>query len=54
MDNIGQFLEDKRFIDWVFHPDEEIERYWESYLLARPSAGRLSILPNWPNGAKWN
>lgn len=36
MDKIGQFLEDKRFIDWVFHPDEEIERYWENYLREHP------------------
>jgi len=36
MDKIGQFLEDKRFIDWVFHPDEGIERYWENYLREHP------------------
>jgi len=36
MDKIGQFLEDKRFIDWVFHPDEDIERYWENYLREHP------------------
>ncbi|GET22725.1 FecR family protein [Prolixibacter denitrificans] len=36
MDKIGQFLEDKRFIDWVFHPDEDIERYWENYLGEHP------------------
>lgn len=36
MDKIGQYLEDKRFIDWVFHPDEDIERYWEKYLQEYP------------------
>ena len=36
MDKIGQFLDDKRFIDWVFHPNKEIEEHWENYLQEHP------------------
>jgi transmembrane sensor len=27
---ISKYLEDKRFIQWVFHPDDELEEWWKS------------------------
>jgi hypothetical protein len=31
MKNLSKYLEDKRFIDWVFNPTEELEIWWSSY-----------------------
>ncbi len=36
MENISRFLEDKRFISWVFNPDDELETWWKSYLNNNP------------------
>lgn len=31
MDNLTKYLEDKRFIQWVFHPNKELEDWWSQY-----------------------
>lgn len=31
MENLSKYLEDKRFIDWVFSPSEELEDWWSTY-----------------------
>lgn len=32
MENLSRYLEDKRFIQWVFHPNEELEAWWDAYM----------------------
>ena len=36
MEKISRFLEDKRFISWVFNPDDELEALWKSYQNNKP------------------
>ncbi len=36
MENISKYLEDKRFISWVFGPDEELEKWWKHYAFHHP------------------
>lgn len=36
MDDLLKYIEDKRFVRWVFHPTPEADAYWEKYLLDHP------------------
>lgn len=36
MDNIGKYIEDDRFIRWVFDKDPQSEAYWRSFETAHP------------------
>ncbi len=36
MNRLEDYIEDKRFIKWVFDPDEETNRYFEDYLKEHP------------------
>ena len=31
MENISKYLDDKRFIRWIFNPDDELEKWWKTY-----------------------
>ena len=31
MEYISKYLEDKRFIQWVYNPNDELEQWWESF-----------------------
>jgi hypothetical protein len=37
MDKISRYLEDKRFIQWVYSPNDELEEWWESFSTDYPS-----------------
>ncbi|NLB26503.1 MAG: hypothetical protein GX820_07410, partial [Bacteroidales bacterium] len=37
MKNIIKYLEDERFINWVFQSDVEYGRFWENYKSDHPS-----------------
>ncbi len=36
MENISKYLEDKRFIQWVFCPGHELDEWWSSFETANP------------------
>ena len=36
MDNLTKYLEDKKFIQWVFHPNKELEDWWDQYETGNP------------------
>ncbi len=36
MDDYQKYIEDRRFIRWVFDPDPETEAYYAVYLQAHP------------------
>ena len=36
MEIISKYLEDKRFIQWVFYPNNELEKWWEEYKTDHP------------------
>jgi len=36
MDDFLKYFEDKKFVRWVFIPDEQINAYWEAYLKDHP------------------
>lgn len=36
MEHINKYIEDKRFIQWVFSPTEELETWWESFQSVNP------------------
>ena len=40
MDNLSKYLENQKFILWVFQPDEELETWWESYINENPQNKR--------------
>ncbi len=40
MEKISQYLEDKKFIQWVFRPNEELELWWQSYKTDNPNEKR--------------
>lgn len=31
MENISKYLDDKRFIRWIFNSDDELEKWWKTY-----------------------
>ena len=31
-----KFIEDPRFLQWIFHNNPSVEPYWEQYLLEHP------------------
>jgi transmembrane sensor len=37
MEIISKYLEDQRFIQWVFNPDSELEEWWETFETGHPS-----------------
>lgn len=36
MDNLSKYLENQKFILWVFQPNEELEAWWKSYISENP------------------
>lgn len=36
MENISKYLDDKRFIQWVFSPGNELNEWWNSFKAANP------------------
>ncbi len=36
MDHFLNFFEDQRFVNWVFNPTPEVNRYWEDYIKEHP------------------
>ncbi|MGQ8338986.1 FecR family protein [Sunxiuqinia sp. A32] len=36
MDRISQFLENKKFIEWIFNPSPELDSWWENYKQENP------------------
>jgi hypothetical protein len=36
MENLSKYIEDKKFIQWVFHPDEESEAWWRTFETGNP------------------
>ena len=36
MDNLIKYLEDPKFIMWVFQSNEELEAWWETYIAGNP------------------
>ena len=37
MENISKYLEDKRFISWIFNSNDELEKWWKSYETGHPN-----------------
>lgn len=40
MEIISKYLEDKRFIKWVFNPNHELEDWWETFEIGHPKEKR--------------
>jgi len=36
MENISKYLEDKKFIEWVFNSDENLDDWWQSFKIDNP------------------
>src|SRR6056297_2283017 len=36
MENISKYLEDKKFIEWVFNSDEILDDWWQSFKIDNP------------------
>ena len=36
MENISKYLENKRFIQWVFKPNNELEEWWKTFKTEYP------------------
>lgn len=36
MENISKYLDDKRFIQWVFSPSNELEKWWKTFETGHP------------------
>lgn len=44
MENISQYLENKKFIEWVFNPDETLDNWWKSFKIDNPHEKENIIL----------
>ena len=44
MENLNKYLEDKRFIAWVFNPTRELEEWWTSYRLKNEEEAENIVL----------
>ncbi|SHJ80144.1 FecR family protein [Tangfeifania diversioriginum] len=44
MENISKYLEDKKFIEWVFNPDETLDNWWSSFKIDNPHEKENIIL----------
>jgi len=36
MENISKYLEDKKFIEWIFNPDEDLNNWWKTFKIENP------------------
>lgn len=45
MDDFTRYLDDEKFVDWIAHPTNEKNAYWETYIKENPSEGsKIQIL----------
>ncbi|TKG94227.1 DUF4974 domain-containing protein [Puteibacter caeruleilacunae] len=44
MKRIDQYINDKRFVDWVFNPLPELEEYWTKYQIENPMEKKYILL----------
>lgn len=44
MEHISKFIEDERFICWVFQGDERLDAWWKSYAAAHPDEKESILL----------
>ena len=36
MDDFLRYFEDSRFVEWIYHPSDELNHYWENYIRSHP------------------
>ena len=44
MENISKYLEDKRFINWVFNSNDELDKWWKSFEIKHPKEKQNILL----------
>jgi len=44
MENISKYLEDKRFINWVFNSNDELDKWWKSFEVNHPNEKQNILL----------
>jgi hypothetical protein len=45
MEEVGKYLENKKFIRWVFEPDPELDAFWTQFRIDHPEEKETFSLP---------